>query len=112
MRKTIAPAYEFVSLRWIFGWQKAGTDLDVFQRIQGLDTHVNGVNGRDDLVGAAPGIEAGFVSFHNESGETGESSEKLKPVPIKAPSSVRCVLTRIFLPSSWAPSPREAVKNS
>jgi hypothetical protein len=69
------------------GWQKAGTDLDVFQRIQGLDTHVNGVNGRDDLVGAAPGIEAGFVSFHNESGETGESSEKLKPVRINFPNS-------------------------
>jgi hypothetical protein len=69
------------------GWQKRGTDLDVFQRIGNLDTHVNGVNGRDDLVGAAPGTENGFVSFHQESGESGETSEALKPVPIHFPNS-------------------------
>ena len=68
------------------GWQKAAGDLDVFQRIGGSDTHVNGVNGRDDLVGAAPSTLAGFVSFHNEF-ETFESSsaEPLHPVPIKFP---------------------------
>jgi hypothetical protein len=69
------------------GWQKSGTDLDVFQRIQGSDTHINGVNGRDDLVGEGPGIGSGFVSFHQESGETGEQSEALKPVRIHFPGS-------------------------
>lgn len=69
------------------GWQKGGGDLDVFQRIGG-DTHVNGVNGRDDLVGSASGTTAGFVSFHNEL-ETVESSsnEILHPVPIKFPNA-------------------------
>jgi len=70
------------------GWQKAAADLDVFQLIGGRDTHVNGVNGRDDLVGTAPGVLAGFVSFHNEI-ETVESSstESLHPVPINFPNA-------------------------
>jgi len=69
------------------GWQKAAGDLDVFQRIGG-DTHVNGVNGRDDLVGTAAGTIDGFVSFHNEASETESSSnEPLHPVPIKFPNA-------------------------
>ena len=69
------------------GWQKAGADVDVFQRIKGLDTRVNGVNGRDDLVGIATGTNFGFVSFHQEPTETTETNEALKPVSIKFPGS-------------------------
>jgi hypothetical protein len=68
-------------------WQKAGSDLDVYQRISGLDTLLNGVNGRDDVVGIATGVNNGFVSFHVESTETGETSETLKPVRIHFPNS-------------------------
>ena len=66
-------------------WQKAGSDLDVFQRINGRDTLLNGVNGRDDVVGLAAGI--GFVSFHVESNESGETSEVLRPVTLHFPNS-------------------------
>lgn len=70
------------------GWQKGGGDLDVFQRLGGTDTHVNGVNGRDDLVGSAPGTQSGFVSFHNETEVTESSSnEALHPVKIHFPNS-------------------------
>lgn len=68
-------------------WQKAGSDLDVYQRINGLDTLLNGVNGRDDVVGTATGANNGFVSFHVESNESGETSERLRPVPIHFPNS-------------------------
>lgn len=69
------------------GWQKAGSDLDVYQRISGLDTLLNGVNGRDDVVGSATGINNAFVSFHVEPSESGETSEVLKPVRIHFPNS-------------------------
>ena len=68
-------------------WQKAGSDLDIYKRINGLDTLLNGVNGRDDVVGSASGISNGFVSFHVESNEAGETSETLKPVRIHFPNS-------------------------
>ena len=64
-------------------WQKAGPDLDIFQRIAGTDTHLDGVNGRDDVVGFASG--GGFVTFHSEASETGEHGEVLHPVPINFP---------------------------
>jgi len=94
------------------GWQKAAGDLDVFQRINGTDTQVKGVNGRDDLVGQAPGL-AGFVSFHNEV-ETFESSsaEPLHPVPIKFPNAFgttpwsinfKQMIVGTFLDHSFAP---------
>ncbi|HST78836.1 MAG TPA: hypothetical protein VLN58_10145 [Verrucomicrobiae bacterium] len=68
-------------------WQKAGSDLDIYQRINGLDTLLNGVNGRDDVVGTATVLNRGFVSFHVESSETGETSETLKPVRIHFPNA-------------------------
>ncbi len=69
-------------------WQKAGSDLDVYQRISGVDTLLNGVNGRDDVVGRAAAVTGlGFVSFHVESSETGESNETLRPVRIHFPNS-------------------------
>ena len=64
-------------------WQKAGPDLDVFQRIGGTDTHLNGVNGRDDVVGNGQG--GAFVTFHSEASETGEHGEVLHPVFINFP---------------------------
>jgi probable HAF family extracellular repeat protein len=67
-------------------WQKAGPDLDVFQRIGGSDTHLNGVNARDDVVGSAAALGGqGFVTFHSEASETGEHGEVLHPVPIAFP---------------------------
>lgn len=67
-------------------WQKAGPDLDVFQRIGGFDTHLNGVNSRDDLVGSATALGGGgFVTFHSEASETGEHGEVLHPVRINFP---------------------------
>lgn len=68
-------------------WQKAGSDLDVYQRINGLDTLLNGVNGRDDVVGTAAVNGRGFVSFHVESNEAGETNEKLKPIAIRFPGT-------------------------
>lgn len=67
-------------------FQKAGPDLDVFQRIGGSDTHLNGVNGRDDVVGTATALGGGgFVTFHSEASETGEHGEVLHPVRINFP---------------------------
>jgi hypothetical protein len=70
------------------GFQKAGTDLDVFARINGVDTHITAVNSRDDLLGAAPSIDQAFVAFHQESNETTEKNEPLLHiVPIHFPGS-------------------------
>lgn len=67
-------------------WQKAGPDLDVFQRIGGSDTHLNGVNARDDVVGSATALGGnGFVTFHSEASETGEQGEVLHPIAITFP---------------------------
>lgn len=67
-------------------FQKAGPDLDIFQRIGGTDTHLNGVNGRDDVVGNGQG--GGFVTFHSEASETGEQGEVLHPVLINFPGAL------------------------
>jgi len=60
------------------GFQKTGADLDVFARINGTDTHVVAVNSRDDLLGAAPGVDRSFVAFHEESNEPTETNEALR----------------------------------
>jgi len=74
------------------GFQKTGSDVDVFARINGLDTHVVAVNSRDDILGAAPGVDRSFVSFHEES----NSNELvLKPVPIHFPGSSATMATGI-----------------
>jgi len=74
-----------------FGFQKTGTDLDIFQKIGTGDNHLNGVNSRDDLVGTDSGVDfGGFVVFHNEASETGESqtTEALKhPVFLHFPGA-------------------------
>ena len=51
-------------------WQgllKAGGDLDIFNF--GSDIHVNGINGRGDLVGTGQIGNGGWVAFHVERGE-------------------------------------------
>jgi hypothetical protein len=66
------------------GFQITGSDVDVFARINGLDTHVFAVNSRDDLLGGSLGNGQAFVSFHEESNA---SELTLKPVPIHFPAS-------------------------
>jgi hypothetical protein len=74
------------------GFQITGSDVDVFARIGGVDTHVVAVNSRDDLLGAGPGVDRSFVSFHEES----NSNElTLKPVPIHFPGSTGTVASGI-----------------
>lgn len=78
-------------LDFFFGFQKTGTDLDIFQRLGSFDTHLNGVNSRDDLVGTNSGVDfGGFVVFHNEASDTGEgqTTETLKhPVFLHFPGA-------------------------
>ena len=73
------------------GFQKTGSDLDIFSNFNDNDIRVMGVNARDDLVGQAPTFNdnAGFVAFHQESTETNENSEPpLKIVLLRFPGAV------------------------
>ena len=75
------------------GIQLAGRDFDLFPRINGSDTHVFGVNGRDDLVGTGSLPGSGFFSPHVERGEgTGDKPEKpLNPLSISFPGSPQTI---------------------
>jgi hypothetical protein len=66
---------------------KAGGDFDLFPRINGADTRINGINGRSDVVGV--GLNGGFVAFHVESGETSTDSPErpLNPINIVFPGA-------------------------
>lgn len=88
------------------GIQLAGSDFDLFPRINGTDTHVFGVNGRGDLVGTGSGTAlpgTGFYSPHVERGEsTGDKpeiplhptrSQSASPVPVR-PSPTPSTTTR------------------
>jgi len=71
------------------GVLKSGGDVDIFPRINGLDTQINGINGRGDVVGAALVGNGGFVAFHVEAGETTtDGSERpLNPILVRFPGS-------------------------
>ncbi|HKW74427.1 MAG TPA: hypothetical protein VJN64_02795 [Terriglobales bacterium] len=72
------------------GILKAGSDFDLFPRINGSDTHVLGVNGRGDVVGFATAIPGqGFYSPHVERGEgTSDKPERpLNPIPVSFPGA-------------------------
>ena len=71
------------------GILKAGGDFDLFPRINGGDTHINGINGRGDVVGIAQVGNGGYVAFHVEAGETStDGSERpLNPIIIRFPGS-------------------------
>jgi hypothetical protein len=45
---------------------KKRADLDVYQRVSGVDTLLNGVNGRNDVVGRAAAVTAS-ASYHSTS---------------------------------------------
>ena len=71
------------------GILKAGSDFDLFPRINGSDTHINGINGRGDVVGNGFIGNGGYVAFHVEAGETStDGSERpLNPIIIRFPGS-------------------------
>jgi hypothetical protein len=71
------------------GILKSGGDFDLFPRINGVDTHINGVNGRGDVVGQANVGNSGYVAFHVEAGETTtDGSERpLNPIIVRFPGS-------------------------
>lgn len=72
------------------GILKSGSDFDLFPRVNGTDTFVNGVNGRGDVVGQANiGATRGYYSPHVERGEgTGDKPERpLNPIPVSFPGA-------------------------
>jgi len=75
----------------------AGNDFDLFPRINGQDTHINGVNGRGDVVGLGPIGNGGYVAFHVEAGETStDGSERpLNPFVVRFPGSIETVPANI-----------------
>jgi hypothetical protein len=69
------------------GVLKSGGDVDIFPRINGSDTEINGINGRGDVVGVGRIGNGGYVAFHIEAGETStDGSERpLNPILISFP---------------------------
>ena len=67
----------------------AAGDFDLFPRINGSDTHVNGINIRGDVVGTAVIPGTGFYSPHVEAGElTGDKPDRpLRPIPVHFPGA-------------------------
>jgi len=67
----------------------AGSDFDLFPRINGTDTRIFGINGRGDVVGQAVVGNSGFVAFHVEAGETSTdvAEQPLNPIPVTFPGS-------------------------
>jgi hypothetical protein len=70
------------------GILKAGSDFDLFPRVNGTDTHILGINGRGDVVGNAVIGNGGYVAFHAEANETSDKPERpLNPIIIRFPGS-------------------------
>lgn len=71
------------------GILKSGSDFDLFPRIGSVDTRINGINGRGDVVGQAVVGNGGYVAFHVEAGETStDGAERpLNPIIIRFPGS-------------------------
>jgi hypothetical protein len=71
------------------GILKAGSDFDLFPRINGTDTFVNGVNGRGDVVGIATAVPGqGYFSTHVEREPSGDKPERpLNPIRIHFPGA-------------------------
>jgi hypothetical protein len=64
----------FTGGNWRGFWMVAD-DLDFLEPRGSADSQITGINGRGDIVGCHDAI-AGFISFHVESSEGGEGSEK------------------------------------
>jgi hypothetical protein len=67
---------------------KIGSDLDFFEPAGSPDDHVNGVNGRGDVVGSSPSRGGGYLILNPEANEgTNDSEPTLKRIPISFPGA-------------------------